>query len=60
MNNFRGDALSWESKEGVIELGLHRPPANEIGVAMLGELEHFVPHSNRPAKKRVRSSSIAA
>jgi enoyl-CoA hydratase len=42
MNNFRGDALSWESKEGIIELGLHRPPVNEIGLAMLAELEHFV------------------
>ncbi len=42
MNNFQGDALSWESKQGVIELGLHRPPANEIGLAMLAELEHFV------------------
>lgn len=42
MNNFRGNALSWESKEGVIELGLHQSPANEIGLAMLAELEHFV------------------
>jgi enoyl-CoA hydratase/carnithine racemase len=28
--------------DGVIELALHLPPCNEIGTAMLGELEQFV------------------
>lgn len=34
--------LSWEVKDGTIELALHRPPCNEIGTAMLGDLEQFV------------------
>lgn len=41
MNNFNGKALSWELKDGVVELALHREPANEIGTVMLGELETF-------------------
>jgi enoyl-CoA hydratase len=42
MNKYSGQALSWELKEGVIELALHREPANEIGLLTLGELEQFV------------------
>jgi len=42
MKTFTGEALSWELKDGVIELALHRAPANEIGTVMLGELEEFV------------------
>lgn len=38
---FQGEALSWELKEGVVELVLHRQPANEIGTLMLQELEAF-------------------
>jgi len=38
----KGKALSWQIAEGVIELALHLPPCNEIGTAMLGELEQFV------------------
>ena len=34
--------LSWELKEGTIELALHHPPCNEIGTAMLEDLEQFV------------------
>jgi enoyl-CoA hydratase/carnithine racemase len=34
--------LSWELKDGVIELALHHAPCNEIGSAMLEDLEHFV------------------
>ena len=41
MNNFKGEALSWELNDGVVELALHREPANEIGTVMLGELERF-------------------
>jgi enoyl-CoA hydratase len=36
-----GRALSWALKDGVIELGLHRPPCNELGSASLQELEKF-------------------
>lgn len=38
----RTRTLSWELKEGVIELALHHPPCNEIGSAMLEDLEEFV------------------
>ena len=31
MENFKGETLSWELKDGCIELALHREPANEIG-----------------------------
>ncbi|PYX88369.1 MAG: hypothetical protein DMG68_08695 [Acidobacteria bacterium] len=41
MNQFKGEALSWELNSGVIELALHREPANEIGSLTLGELEKF-------------------
>jgi 3-hydroxyacyl-CoA dehydrogenase/enoyl-CoA hydratase/3-hydroxybutyryl-CoA epimerase len=42
MKSFAGKALRWEWREGVIELTLDHAPANEIGTAMLGELEKFV------------------
>ncbi|HXN63688.1 MAG TPA: enoyl-CoA hydratase/isomerase family protein [Candidatus Acidoferrales bacterium] len=42
MNSFSGKAISWSLREGVIELELHRAPANEIGTLTLGELEQFV------------------
>lgn len=42
MKNFTGKTLRWEWREGVIELTLDREPANEIGTAMLAELEQFV------------------
>ncbi len=41
MKSFAGKALRWEWRDGVIELTLDREPANEIGLAMLGELEQF-------------------
>ncbi|HEY1270452.1 MAG TPA: enoyl-CoA hydratase/isomerase family protein [Terriglobales bacterium] len=41
MTGFRGATLSWGIKDGVVELALHRPPANEIGSATLAELEKF-------------------
>jgi enoyl-CoA hydratase/carnithine racemase len=41
MHEFQGQALSWQMKEGVIELALHREPANEIGSLTLEELEKF-------------------
>ena len=42
MKSFTGKALRWEWREGVIELTLDHPPANEIGTVLLGELEQFV------------------
>lgn len=42
MKSFKGEALRWEWREGVLELTLDRAPANEIGTLMLGELEGFV------------------
>ena len=34
--------LSWELKDHILELALHHPPCNEIGTAMLHDLEQFV------------------
>ncbi|MDX2041634.1 MAG: enoyl-CoA hydratase/isomerase family protein [Acidobacteriota bacterium] len=42
MQTYKGDTLSWELKDGCIELALHREPANEIGTRTLEELEFFV------------------
>lgn len=42
MRQFRGQALSWHLKDGIIELALHRPPCNELGSESLEELEVFV------------------
>jgi enoyl-CoA hydratase len=41
MKSFHGQLLSWELKDGVIELALHRDPCNEIGSATLEDLERF-------------------
>jgi enoyl-CoA hydratase len=41
MEKFEGQALSWDLKNGVIELTLHRPPCNELGSLALAELERF-------------------
>jgi len=42
MKSFTGKALRWDWRDGVTELTLDREPANEIGTAMLAELEQFV------------------
>ena len=42
MNSFEGQTLSWQLKNGVVELALHREPLNEISSLTLGELEKFV------------------
>lgn len=42
MKSFKGNTLSWELVDGVVELVLHRQPNNEIGSATLEELERFV------------------
>jgi len=41
LKDFHGQALSWDIANGVIELGLHRDPCNEIGTLALDELEKF-------------------
>jgi enoyl-CoA hydratase/carnithine racemase len=41
MNGFQGQSLSWELKDGVVEVALHRDPCNEIGSATLEDLERF-------------------
>jgi enoyl-CoA hydratase/carnithine racemase len=41
MKEFRGSALRWEWREGVVELTLDREPLNEIGTVMLADLERF-------------------
>ena len=42
MKSFAGKTLRWEWREGIVELMLDHEPANEIGTAMLAELEKFV------------------
>src|SRR5499427_1014714 len=42
MKQFQGQTLSWDLKDGTIELELHREPLNEIGSSTLEELERFV------------------
>jgi len=41
MKSWQGQSLSWDTKDGVIELTLHRSPCNEIGSLTLEELEKF-------------------
>jgi enoyl-CoA hydratase len=38
---FNGKALRWEWRDGVVELTLNHEPLNEIGTAMLADLERF-------------------
>jgi enoyl-CoA hydratase/carnithine racemase len=42
VKQFKGKALLWTWQDGIVELTLDLPPANEIGTAMLAELEKFV------------------
>jgi enoyl-CoA hydratase/carnithine racemase len=42
MQQFEGQTLSWNLKDGIIELALHREPLNEISSLTLEELEKFV------------------
>jgi enoyl-CoA hydratase len=41
MKSFQGKTLSWNVEAGAIEIKLHHAPCNEIGSAMLAELEAF-------------------
>jgi enoyl-CoA hydratase/carnithine racemase len=42
MTGHQGKSISWQMKDGVLELALHRAPCNEVGTAMLEELEGFI------------------
>src|SRR5579864_5692314 len=42
MDEYKGKTLSWRLSGGVVELALDRAPVNEIGLAMLEDLELFV------------------
>ncbi len=41
MKSFQGQSLSFELKNGIVELAMHREPCNEIGSLTLEELERF-------------------
>src|SRR5258707_13677581 len=41
MNQYQGKVISWEVKQGVIEVALHHAPCNEIGLQSLEELEEL-------------------
>src|SRR6202049_1036223 len=56
MDEYKGKTLSWRLADGVVELALDRPPANEIGLAMLEDLERFV--SSLPALEPKASALI--
>jgi enoyl-CoA hydratase/carnithine racemase len=45
MHEYQGQTLSWTLNDGVLELALHREPANEIGSRTLEELEKFAAHA---------------
>lgn len=62
MKQFRGQALSWAVKDGVIELVLHREPCNEIGSLCLEELEQFtltLPELEQSAHSLILYSNLA-
>jgi enoyl-CoA hydratase len=42
MHSYKGNAISWELANGVVELALHREPCNELGTSSLAEFEKFV------------------
>ncbi len=42
MKNYSGETLSWDLIDGVVEMRLHREPANEIGLKTLDDLERFI------------------
>jgi enoyl-CoA hydratase/carnithine racemase len=56
MDDYKGKTISWVLSDGVVELALDRPPANEIGLAMLEDLERFV--SSLPALEPKASALI--
>jgi enoyl-CoA hydratase len=41
VKQFKGQALSWDVNDGVVEMALHRKPCNELGSLSLEEFEKF-------------------
>jgi enoyl-CoA hydratase len=41
MKNFKGESLSWNLAEGILDVSLYRRPCNEIGRATLADLERL-------------------
>jgi len=68
MKSFKGETVSWEMRDGALELMLHRPPCNEIGSRTLEELERFAGdlqtvaagEGENPASAVIIHSSLAA
>jgi enoyl-CoA hydratase/carnithine racemase len=63
MKQFDGNALSWRTDGPVVEVELHHPPANEIGSAMLSDLESLadaLPKLERRAAVLLWHSSVPA
>jgi enoyl-CoA hydratase/carnithine racemase len=56
MDEYKGKTLSWRLSAGVVELALHHPPANEIGLALLEDLERLA--SSLPALESKASALI--
>src|SRR6202166_3144534 len=42
MDEYQGKSISLRVADGIVELALNRAPANEIGMAMLEDLDRFV------------------
>jgi len=60
MTEHRGKALSWSIVNGVVEVELHLAPCNEIGTAMLADLEriqHALPELEQRAGALILYSS---
>lgn len=63
MKTLSGKALSWNAKEDIVELDLHREPCNEIGTIALEELEkfaHAIEHDDKSCGAVIIYSSLAA
>ena len=58
MKSFKGEALRWEWRDGILELTLDRAPANEIGTVMLGELERFAAAAPTPGHTLIGSQPL--
>jgi enoyl-CoA hydratase/carnithine racemase len=56
VDEYKGKTLSWRLTGSVVEMALDRTPANEIGLAMLEDLERFV--SSLPALESKASALI--
>lgn len=63
MNRHKGQSVSWELKDGIVEVALHRAPCNEIGSLTLEELEKLaaaLPSLEQSAHALIIYSSLAS